>query len=221
MKTTIWGPYAWNLYHSIPLYLQLQKRPFPEAEEWVNLWKNILPCSTCQTHYINYLDAYQPSELNLSDPYNLTQWTINIHNHVNASIGKEKWTQSQIYAYYGYPEELRFWSRNLLIFIYLCLHSPFVNWTSLTRFVKLITPYVPLISDEESKIWNDMIEQIPAEHSESFAWFEEFKPRWTKQWSGKWPAALVKSTYLKKLRWIMTKPNRPPLPAIGAFIPII
>lgn len=219
MKSKIWGPYAWNLYHAIPLYLHLQNEEFPEANEWVRLWKNILPCPTCQEHYGGYLEAFEPEQLNLSNPYNLIQWSNHIHNHVSASLGKEKWSLQNLYDNYGYPHELRFWSRNLLIFVYLCLHSPHVTWKDLVKFLKLSTPYIPL-QEEELQLWNEMMLYIPENRSESFAWFEEFKPQWVKHWGGKWPSSLNKSTYLKRMRWILTRPNRPSLPAIGAFITI-
>lgn len=219
MKSKIWGPYAWNLYHTIPLYLQMSGKTFPEAEEWVRLWKNILPCPTCQEHYGAHVEAVQPAELNLSDPHNLIQWSLYIHNHVSASLGKEKWSLEQFYQNYNYPEELRFWSRNLLIFIYLCIHSPHVVWKDFVRFLNISRDCIPFGNEEEQKLWNQMIKYIPEKRSEAFAWFEEFKPQWLEHWEHKWPNALNKSTYLKKMRWIMTRPNRPSLPAIGAFIP--
>lgn len=229
MKSNIWGPYAWTALHIVPLHLSVLK-PSSDcefAEAWLNALRSSLPCSECQQHFNWYLDSNPlPNRLT---PKKLSQYICDLHNHVSASNGSDPWAIKNVYDLYGYnpvepsKSQLVFWSRNWLIFVYLAIHSPQIEWSRFKEFIHITGSLLPWRTQTEKELWSKMMYVIPDTRSESFAWFEEFRMKWCQLWKQQnpdqvWPDSIANSPYLRRMRWILTSHKRNNQPATGTWI---
>ena len=106
MNPSIWGPDAWRFLHTIAFNYPTE----PTQEEKDNHYyffsyiADILPCPKCRSHYKNNLETYP---IQLDSNRELNDWLIKVHNSVNISNGKPKWTYGQVYRKYKnlYNEE--------------------------------------------------------------------------------------------------------------------
>ncbi|NBR16151.1 MAG: hypothetical protein EBU01_16470, partial [Crocinitomicaceae bacterium] len=143
MKTNIWGPYAWLTLHVIPFTSAIRSpsQPCVFAVDWLQALHKTLPCSECQQHYGWYIQSNPiPSH---PTPLELADYICRLHNHVSASTGSKTWSCQEVYDLYGFnPKKpsisyINFWSRNWIVFIYLALHSPQVEWSSMKKFMSI------------------------------------------------------------------------------------
>lgn len=91
MEPNIWGPGAWTFLHSITLNYpkeptQYQKKIY---SDFFNLLGKILPCQSCNNHYIK-LNNELPVQFNLNSRENLVRWLFEIHNKINESLKKKR-----------------------------------------------------------------------------------------------------------------------------------
>lgn len=227
MKTTIWGPYIWLTLHAVPLFCWKEGHSVEFASEWLSMLQQILPCSQCQQHYGWYLETYTPT--NIQTPEELSNYICDLHNHVASTLGSPTWTCKQVYEFYGFdPTDpssslLRFKSRNWILFLYFAIHSPQINWNTFRKFIVQTGQHIPWSSKKEKTLWKQMISVIPEKRMNAFAWFEEFRPQWIPIWSQEqsentvWPSVLQNSSYLRRMKWILTVENRNPAPVVGTW----
>ena len=232
MKSSIWGPYAWITLHTIPLNSMIQNRKTcPFAKEWLHLLRSILPCAECQKHLGWYLADHPPSSQ--MTPQELHHYICQLHNHVSAANGSAAWPPHKVHSLYGFnPEnpsssQLRSWSRNWLLFLYLALHSPQTNYQDLLKFAHITGQQFPWNSANESKLWDTMLAVAPSTRAQAFAWFEEFRPQWFSIWKQQqprtpshtiWPPSLIESPYLKRMKWMLAGSERNVPPALGSWV---
>lgn len=60
----------------------------------------VLPCAKCSQHYNQHIVSY-PLEASLIGRAELFRWTVDLHNAVNASLGRKTWTYEQAYEVYA------------------------------------------------------------------------------------------------------------------------
>jgi len=90
MLPTIWGKSAWDFLHLI--ILDYPNNPTENDKiryyNYLFWFQQILPCSNCRNNLQEHL-KYMPitSEV-LASRNNFIKWSIDLHNVVNASIGK-------------------------------------------------------------------------------------------------------------------------------------
>ena len=86
-----WGPYGWKFMHMVALGYPIN----PTEEEKQNyktfftVLGDVLPCQMCADHYKENLIKFPLTDYILSSTDSLLKWTIDLHNHVNISIGKK------------------------------------------------------------------------------------------------------------------------------------
>jgi FAD-linked sulfhydryl oxidase len=79
---SLWGPILWKELHDHAADYQMDI----EAEtRWLKIFHSWVPCGKCKTHFKNLIDE-TPPDLTSQESY--TQWTVDIHNKVNESLGK-------------------------------------------------------------------------------------------------------------------------------------
>lgn len=88
----LWGPSAWRLMHLVAA--TYPERPTTETkrqyESFFRSLEQVLPCAGCREGYsylINGPVALTPAVL--ADRVALFRWTVEVHNAVNAKLGKE------------------------------------------------------------------------------------------------------------------------------------
>lgn len=92
MDTEIWGPAAWLLIHSAALSYP-ESQPSPEIKEnYKKFFQSlvyVLPCAYCREHYKQHLERMPVSAV-LHSRMSLFQWTVDLHNEVNESLGRPR-----------------------------------------------------------------------------------------------------------------------------------
>ena len=108
MEPTVWGPHFWFALHSITF-----NYPFYPSSSHKSHYKTffesiqfVLPCSVCQEHYKQHWQKY-PIEPALESRAALVEWLVELHNAVNESLGKRRWSLAEAVAHYeeayGHP----------------------------------------------------------------------------------------------------------------------
>ena len=94
MDPTRWGPHLWFYLHTVsfnfpdnPTHLQKTQHL-----DFYNSLGNTIPCEKCRNHYSAHLQT-QPPRLENRD--SIIQWTVDLHNRVNKSLGKREWTYDE------------------------------------------------------------------------------------------------------------------------------
>ena len=102
MDPKIWGPKLWFVSHSVafnypenPTENDKQTR-----KQWFALYKDIIMCDVCKQHYREHWDK-NPIDPYLKNRDGLIKWVWMLHNSVNESIGKNKWSFEQMMEHYS------------------------------------------------------------------------------------------------------------------------
>lgn len=103
MHPRIWGRDMWSSIHFVALGYPARE-PSDDVklsyQTYFHILGAVLPCVRCSLHYKDHLTAYPvgPSLVGRSE---LFRWTVDLHNAVNASVGRDGWTYEQAYAKYS------------------------------------------------------------------------------------------------------------------------
>jgi hypothetical protein len=101
MKPRVWGPYIWTSVHLVALGYPDK----PTAVDKLNYKMffstlgNVLPCSKCTKNYNRHF-AELPIDRFLDTRESLFNWTVQLHNIVNAENGLPIWSEKQAMSYY-------------------------------------------------------------------------------------------------------------------------
>jgi len=90
MNQNIWGPHLWFSLHTMSFNYPL-KPTEKDKDEYKNFFinlQNVIPCSVCKKNYIRHLNEH-PIKDYLNTRKFLVYWVIDMHNMVNAEIGKK------------------------------------------------------------------------------------------------------------------------------------
>ena len=89
MSPSVWGPIFWNTMHIITL--GYPERPSESekaaAAAFFESLTKLIPCPICSSHYSEFLKEMPPQVDNRSG---LIFWMFNLHNKVNARLGKSE-----------------------------------------------------------------------------------------------------------------------------------
>ena len=90
MNQNIWGPHLWFSLHTISFNYPL-KPSIKDKEQYYNFFISLqetIPCSVCKKNYKRHLNEH-PIKDYLDNRKSLVYWVIDMHNMVNAEIGKK------------------------------------------------------------------------------------------------------------------------------------
>ena len=90
MNQNIWGPHLWFSLHTISFNYPLSPS-LEDKNNYKNFFLNlqeVIPCSVCKKNYKRHLNEH-PLEDYLDNRKTLVYWVIDMHNMVNAEIGKK------------------------------------------------------------------------------------------------------------------------------------
>lgn len=90
MNQNIWGPHLWFSLHTISFNYPIKPEE-KDKEEYKLFFKSlqeVIPCSVCKKNYKRHLNEH-PIEDYLNSRKLLVYWVIDMHNMVNAEIGKK------------------------------------------------------------------------------------------------------------------------------------
>ena len=84
-----WGDKLWGYLHTICIVYGLKKDVELQSKEIIQIiyaLPTVIPCEFCSNHFMRLL-AEQPPDDAL-DAMSLFKWSVDIHNKVNAYLGK-------------------------------------------------------------------------------------------------------------------------------------
>ena len=90
MNQNIWGSTLWFSLHTITMNYP-NNPTFIEQKDYKNFFislENVIPCKVCRKNYQRHLKEH-PIDSHLGNRKELVYWLIDIHNMVNAEIGKK------------------------------------------------------------------------------------------------------------------------------------
>jgi hypothetical protein len=97
---TVWGPFFWMTIHIVALGYS-SKPSYTEkrsAKQFFESLANLIPCPVCREHYKQHI-TQNPLTPHLDSRTDLFKWTVDLHNAVNMSLGKPKWTVEEALNY--------------------------------------------------------------------------------------------------------------------------
>ena len=86
-----WGPSAWVFLHrmSFAYPAEPNDEEIVAAHQFFMSLQWLLPCAACAMHYAQIL-SHLPPDVRSRD--SLSRWLVEVHNEVNASMGKPRMT---------------------------------------------------------------------------------------------------------------------------------
>lgn len=84
----VWGPHAWHFLHSVAETYDPSKRK--SFLDFVRSLPDLLPCSVCGDHLREHL-ASMDVEAAAGSRQDVSDFMWDLHNRVNADIGKPRW----------------------------------------------------------------------------------------------------------------------------------
>jgi len=100
MSPKYWGRQGWHFIHCVALSYPTNPTE-ADKENYLAFFKslqNVLPCPACAENFRAKMEKYPPT---LENTQTLFNWTVDMHNHVNAENGK------RIYEYDEAVEEVK------------------------------------------------------------------------------------------------------------------
>ena len=101
MNQNIWGSSMWFSLHTI----SMNYPNFPNNQDKYNYkiffesLQNVIPCQVCKKNYIRHLKE-NPISNHLNTKKELVYWLIDMHNMVNAEIGKKQMSYESVIQKY-------------------------------------------------------------------------------------------------------------------------
>jgi len=90
IKPDIWGPHFWTFFHM--LSMRYPQNPTYADQLMIirllNSINNVLPCHTCQDHYLQNIKSTPISKNDLKTRDSVATWFIKFHNIVNTMLKK-------------------------------------------------------------------------------------------------------------------------------------
>lgn len=96
---SVWGPHLWRALHFVALGYPVVADTITAAtyREFYTRFASVIPCSKCSNNYRRHL-LELPIDRFLSGRDKLFEWTVRLHNIVNAELGhRSDWTPETAY----------------------------------------------------------------------------------------------------------------------------
>ena len=99
----VWGRHLWGFIHTICIVdgdeciLERNK----EIKAILENLTGMLPCHICCRHYESLLAKYPLSDVDLSKPMSLFEWSVKIHNEFNTGSDRPEYTVDQALNQWG------------------------------------------------------------------------------------------------------------------------
>ena len=89
MKTSIWGPSAWRFLHAVSFAYPHQPNEAEKkaAYDLLASLQYLLPCGDCCAHYCSEFSR-EKIRPHLESRATFSKWLVDLHNRVNARLGK-------------------------------------------------------------------------------------------------------------------------------------
>lgn len=111
LDVTSWGPAAWNWLHAVTFSYDPQCLSDREKMlAFIRSFIDVIPCASCRDHFraLVHPDIAQGAESHvLASSDSIRRAAVRWHNHVNARIGKRKFSYERALLRYTQPCQSR------------------------------------------------------------------------------------------------------------------
>lgn len=98
-----WGPAAWTFIHYVALGYPREPtlRDIDEYRRFLESLRYVLPCRMCREHLRDHMFKHPPDSALAGGRDTLFEWTVDLHNLVNRSLGKRSVSPEAIFKWYA------------------------------------------------------------------------------------------------------------------------
>ena len=176
--TEYWGPYYWYFLHTISKSYpehptQLDKKLYSEL---FLLFIKLLPCKSCQAHFIAITKAH-PAKMNNRDEWE--HWVVKIHNKVNMRSKKPKISyDAYMTMYQTIDHEILYKFINYVQKRAYMNHIPFSQFIYLLNLLVLLYPCLECRRSYQYRYKKDNLPQLMLSRVNLEHWLKTYiKPK--------------------------------------------
>lgn len=194
IHSKVWGQYLWRLLHCLT-YSYHPKLSSEIKAKYIRLFhvlKDFIPCPVCRSHYTNRCDR-NPPERNMSSTDQFVIWLSNIHNEVNAGLGKPLIGKRQSDNMYVKNGKVNFDIRDFIVLFRIMTMINYVNFPAVQKFLQLffeiypnktLTKYTPnsqkniktIFNNESLNTWIHQFDAEFAKNKKSKPYLSSYSP---------------------------------------------
>jgi hypothetical protein len=144
IHSKVWGQYLWRTLHTIT-YTFDPKMPTTLREKYVKFFhvlKDFIPCPICRAHYTKRCEL-NPPEKNMKSTDALVSWLNNLHNEVNAGLGKPNIPKKYADSYYVKNGRLTYDFRDFVVLFRIMTMIKKLNFPAIIKFIQLFYEIYP------------------------------------------------------------------------------
>jgi hypothetical protein len=144
IHSKVWGQYLWRTLHTIT-YTFDPKMPSALREKYVKFFhvlKDFIPCPICRAHYTKRCES-NPPERNMKSTDALVSWLNNLHNEVNAGLGKPNIPKKYADSYYVKNGRLTYDFRDFVVLFRIMTMIKKLNFPAIIKFIQLLYEIYP------------------------------------------------------------------------------
>jgi hypothetical protein len=144
IHSKVWGQYLWRTLHTIT-YTFDPKMPTNLIEKYVKFFhvlKDFIPCPICRAHYTKRCES-NPPERNMKTTDALISWLNNLHNEVNAGLGKPNIPKKYADSYYVKNGRLTYDFRDFVVLFRIMTMIKKLNFPAIIKFIQLLYEIYP------------------------------------------------------------------------------
>lgn len=144
IHSKVWGQYLWRTLHTIT-YTFDPKMPTNLREKYIKFFhvlKDFIPCPICRAHYTKRCEL-NPPERNMKTTDTLVSWLNNLHNEVNAGLGKPNIPKKYADSYYVKNGRLTYDFRDFVVLFRIMTMIKKLNFPAIIKFIQLLYEIYP------------------------------------------------------------------------------
>ncbi len=144
IHSKVWGQYLWRTLHTIT-YTFDPKMPTALREKYIKFFhvlKDFIPCPICRAHYTKRCEL-NPPERNMKTTDTLVSWLNNLHNEVNAGLGKPNIPKKYADSYYVKNGRLTYDFRDFVVLFRIMTMIKKLNFPAIIKFIQLLYEIYP------------------------------------------------------------------------------
>jgi hypothetical protein len=144
IHSKVWGQYLWRTLHTIT-YTFDPKMPTALRDKYIKFFhvlKDFIPCPICRAHYTKRCEL-NPPERNMKTTDALVSWMNNLHNEVNAGLGKPNIPKKYADSYYVKNGRLTYDFRDFVVLFRIMTMIKKLNFPAIIKFIQLLYEIYP------------------------------------------------------------------------------
>lgn len=144
IHSKVWGQYLWRLLHTITYTYEPKMSDEMKGKyiRFFHVLKDFIPCPICRNHYTERIGK-NPPEKNMKTKDELVLWLNNLHNEVNAGLGKPLISKRYADSYYVKDGKLTYNFSDFIILFRIISIMRFINYPAVRKFLEILFEIYP------------------------------------------------------------------------------